>query len=68
MVANMQQKSKQFITRIYYTCVTTFYLHQVGYVFVVVCLFVSNFAQKKLPNGFAWNSQGRLAMGRRTND
>jgi len=42
-----------------------YYLHQGGYVFVVVCLFiclfVSNFAQKR-PNGFAWNFQGRLAM------
>ena len=27
-------------------------------VFVVVCLFVSNFAQKNFPNGFAWNYQG----------
>ena len=27
-----------------------------------VCLSVSNFTQK-LPNGFAWNCQGRLAMG-----
>ena len=27
-----------------------------------VCLFVSNFAQK-LANGYAWNLQGRLAMG-----
>ena len=41
-----------------------YYLRQGGYVFVAVylfvcCLFVSNFAQK-LPNGFAWNFQGRL--------
>jgi len=50
------------------------YLRQGGYVFVVVCLsvylsvylFVSNFAQK-LPNRFAWNLQGRLAMGQWTN-
>jgi len=28
------------------------YFHQGGYVIVVVCMFVSNFAQK-LPNGFA---------------
>jgi len=32
-----------------------------------ICLSVSNFPQK-LPNGLAWNLQGRLAMGRRTND
>jgi len=32
-----------------------------------VCLFVSNFAQK-LPNRFAWNFQGRLAVGQWTND
>jgi len=32
-----------------------------------VCLFVSNFTQK-LPNGFAWNFQRRLAMCRWTND
>ena len=31
-----------------------------------VCLPVSSFAQK-LPNGFAWNFQGRLAIGQRTN-
>jgi len=31
------------------------------------CLFVSNFAQK-LPNGSAWNFQGRLTMGQWTND
>jgi len=31
-----------------------------------VCLSVSNFA-RKLPNGFAWNFQGRLAMGQWTN-
>jgi len=42
------------------------YLHQGGYD-VVVCLFVSNFAQK-LPIGFAWNFLGRLAMGQWTND
>jgi len=30
------------------------------FVCLSVCLFVSNFAQK-LPNGFAWNFQGRLA-------
>jgi len=35
------------------------------YVFVV-CLSVSNFAQK-LPNGFARNFPGRLAMGHWTN-
>jgi len=43
-----------------------YYLCQGGYVFVVVCLSVclsvSNFEQKLL-NGFAWNFQGRLAMG-----
>jgi len=33
----------------------------------VVCLSVSNFAQK-LPNGFAWNFQGRPAPGQWTND
>jgi len=37
-----------------------YYLHQGGYVIVVVCLSVclsvSNFAQK-LPNGFEWNFQ-----------
>jgi len=47
------------------------YLRQGGYVIIVVCLFVclfvSNFAQK-LPNGFTWNFQGRLAMGQWTND
>jgi len=32
-----------------------------------VCLSVSTFAQKR-PNGFAWNFQGRLAMGQWTND
>jgi len=32
-----------------------------------VCLSVSNFGQK-LPNGFAWDFQGRLAMGQWTND
>jgi len=46
------------------------YLRQGGYVLAVVCLsvclIVSNFAQK-LPNGFAWNFQGRLAMGQRLN-
>jgi len=46
------------------------YLRQGGYVIVAVCLSVclsvSNFAQK-LPNGFAWNFQGRLAMGQWTN-
>ena len=42
-------------------------LRQGGYVIVVVCLFVSNFAQK-LPNGFAWNFQGRLAMSQWTYD
>ena len=31
-----------------------------------VCLFVSNFVQK-LVNGFAWNFQGRLAVGHWTN-
>jgi len=30
-------------------------------------LFVSNFAQK-LPNGFAWNFQGRFAISQGTND
>jgi len=44
-----------------------YYLRQGGYVIVVVCLSVSNFAQK-VPNGFAWNFQGRLAMGQWTND
>jgi len=42
-------------------------LCQGGYVFIIVCLFVSNFAQK-LPNGFASNFQGRLAMDQWTND
>jgi len=42
-------------------------LRQRGHVFVVVCLFVSNFAQK-LPNGFAWNFHERLAMGQWLND
>ena len=49
-----------------------YYLRQGGYVFVVlclsVCLFVWATLRKKLPNGFAWNFQGRLAMGQRTND
>ena len=52
----------QFITRIYYTCITTFYLRQEGYVIVVVCMFVSNFAQKNfqtdlheiLKEGWQW--------------
>jgi len=49
-----------------------FDLRQSGYVFIVVglsvfFLFVRTFAQK-LPNGFAWNFQGRLAMDRRTID
>jgi len=35
--------------------------------FVVVCLSVSNF-MRKLPNGFAWNFQGRWAVGQWTND
>ena len=39
------------------------YLRQWGYVITVVCLFVSNIVQK-LPNGFALNFQGRLAMGK----
>jgi len=33
------------------------------FVCLLACLFVSNFAQK-LPNGFTWNFQGRLAMDR----
>ena len=41
---------------------STCYLCQGGYVIVVVCLFIGNFAQK-LPNGFASNFQGRLARG-----
>jgi len=45
---------KQNIVAIKYTVSFPFYLRQGGYVFVVVCLFVSNFAQK-LPNGFACN-------------
>jgi len=44
-----------------------FLLRQEGYVFVNVCLFVSNFVQK-LRNRFAWNFQGRLAMHQSTND
>jgi len=36
------------------------------FVCLLVRLSVSNFAQK-LPNGFAWNFQGRLAMGQWTN-
>jgi len=36
-------------------------------VIMVVCLSVSNFAQK-LPNGFAWNYQGMLAVVQGTND
>jgi len=45
-------------------CFLSYYLRQGGYVLsVFVCLFVSNFAQK-LPNGFARNFQGRLAMGK----
>jgi len=47
------------------------HLRQGWYVIVVVCLSVclsvSNFAQK-LPNGFAWNFQGRLVMGQWTDD
>jgi len=47
------------------------YLRQGGCVIVVVCLFVSltvsNIAQE-LPNGFAWNFQGRLGMGQWTKD
>jgi len=41
---------------------TSIYLRQGGCVSVVVCLSVSNLAQK-LPNGYARNFQGRLAMG-----
>jgi len=37
-------------------CHRPIYLRQEDHVFVVVCLFVSNFAQK-LPNGFPWNFQ-----------
>jgi len=37
------------------------------YVCLFVCLSVSNFAQK-LPNRFASNFQGRLAMGQSTNN
>jgi len=37
------------------------------FVCLSVCLSVSNFVQK-LPNGFAWNFKGRLAMGQWTND
>jgi len=37
------------------------------FVYLSVCLFVSNVVQK-LPNGFAWNCQGRLAMVHYTND
>ena len=37
------------------------------FVCLSVCLSVSNFAQK-LPNGFAWNFQERLAMGQWTHD
>ena len=48
-----------------------FYVRQGGYVIVIVCLCVclsvSNFVQKLL-SGFAWNFQGRLAMGQWTND
>jgi len=44
-----------------------YYLCQGDYVIVTVCVFVSNFAQK-LPNGFALNFQGRLAVGQWTND
>jgi len=40
---------------------------QEDYVIIVFCLFVSNFVQKLL-NRFAWNFQGRLAMGQWTND
>jgi len=43
-----------------------YYLRQRGYVIVVVylfvCLFVSNFAQK-LPNGFVWEFSGKLGNG-----
>jgi len=34
---------------------------QGGYAIVVVCLSVSNFAQKR-QNGFLWNFHGRLAV------
>jgi len=47
--------------------VTTSAKHHAGYVIVVVCLFVSNSAQK-LPNAVARKFQGRLAMGWWTND
>jgi len=40
--------------------IQTNYLHQGGYVFVVVCLSITNNAQK-LPSGFAGNFQVRLA-------
>jgi len=36
------------------------------FVCLSVCLPVSNFAQNKLLNGFAWNFQGRLEMGQWT--
>jgi len=42
------------------------YLHEEGYVIIIVCLSVclsvSNHAQK-FPVGFAWSFQRRLAMG-----
>jgi len=49
-----------------------YYLRQGRHVTVVVfclsvCLTVTNFAQK-LPNRFAWNFHGRMAMGQWTND
>jgi len=45
----------------------TYHLRQGGYVVVIVCLSLSNFAQK-LPNRFAWNFQGRLPVGQWTTD
>jgi len=42
-------------------------LREEGCVIVVVCLSVSNFAQK-LSNGFAWDFQRMLAMGQWRND
>jgi len=43
------------VIMMYKYCIS--YVHRGGCVIVIVCVSVSNFAQKKLLNGFAWNFQ-----------
>jgi len=40
-----------------------YYLHEGGYVIVVVCLSLLAIFSQSLPNGFAWNFEGSLPMG-----